>query len=75
MAAYTIKEQWKNIRAMSKVWWGMLTEDDLDMIDGRRDQLIGKLRERYGYSKDQAAREINRRLSELERSAHQVRQL
>ena len=35
------------------------------MIDGNREQLIGKLQERYGYSKDQAAQEVNERLKEL----------
>ena len=75
MGADTIKGQWKNIRGMSKIWWGKLTDDDLDIIDGRRDQLIGKLQERYGYTKDQAAQEINKRLKELDQKAHPARQL
>ena len=62
-----LKGQWKQIRGKAKVWWGKLTDDDLDMIDGRRDQLIGKLQERYGYDRSQAAREVNLRLEELER--------
>jgi uncharacterized protein YjbJ (UPF0337 family) len=58
--------KWKQIRGRSKEWWGKLTDDDLDVIDGNRDQLIGKLQERYGYSKDQAAQEVNERLKELD---------
>ncbi len=67
MSLDIIKGEWKQIRSMSKKWWGKLTDDDLDVIDGRRDQLIGKLQERYGYSKGQAAQEVNQRLKELDR--------
>ena len=61
------KGKWKQIRGKAKEWWGQLTDDDLDVIDGNRDQLIGKLQERYGYNKDRAARELNQRLEELDR--------
>jgi len=63
-----VKGYWKQIRIRAKEWWGKLTDDDLDMIDGKRDQLIGKLQERYGYTKERAAREVNARLTELERT-------
>ncbi len=63
-----VKGQWKQVRGRSKEWWGKLTNDDLDQIDGNRDQLIGKLQERYGYTKDKAAREVNDRLKELNRA-------
>jgi len=39
--------------------WGKLTEDDLTAINGRRDQLEGKIQERYGYAKDQARKEVD----------------
>jgi uncharacterized protein YjbJ (UPF0337 family) len=61
-----VKGKWKQIRGQSKKWWGKLTDDDLDVIDGNRDLLIGRLQERYGYSKDRAAQEINERLKELD---------
>ena len=60
-----VKGKWKQIRGRAKEWWGKLTEDDLDVIDGNRYQLVGKLQERYGYSKDKAANEVNQRLKEL----------
>jgi len=63
-----VKGYWKQIRIRAKEWWGKLTDDYLDMIDGKRDQLIGKLQERYGYTKERAAREVNARLTELERT-------
>lgn len=43
----------------TKEQWGKLTDDDLDIIEGKRDQLIGKLQERYGLSKDEAERQID----------------
>ncbi|MBI5564643.1 MAG: CsbD family protein [Chloroflexi bacterium] len=61
-----LKGQWKQIRGQVKQWWGMLTDDDLDKINGKRDQLIGKLQERYGYTKEQASRQIDERLTELQ---------
>jgi uncharacterized protein YjbJ (UPF0337 family) len=39
--------------------WGKLTDDDLDVIAGKRDQLIGKLQKEYGYQKDQAEKELD----------------
>jgi uncharacterized protein YjbJ (UPF0337 family) len=38
--------------------WGKLTDDDWDTIAGRRDQFLGKLQERYGYSREEAEREL-----------------
>ncbi len=61
-----VKGQWKQIRGKAKEWWGKLTDDDLDLIHGNRDRLIGKLQERYGYNKERAIQELNRRLEELD---------
>ena len=47
-----IKGNWKQLR-------GKLTDDDLTAIEGKRDQLAGKLQERYGYAKEQAERELD----------------
>ena len=60
-----LKGQWKQLRGQIKEWWGVLTDDDLDKINGRRDQLIGKLQEKYGFTKDQATRELDDRLAQL----------
>jgi len=62
-----LKGQWKQVRGQVKQWWGMLTDDDLDKINGKRDQLIGKLQKKYGYSKEQASRQIDERLAEFQR--------
>jgi uncharacterized protein YjbJ (UPF0337 family) len=65
----TLKGSWKIVRGKAKEWWGKLTDDDLDVIDGRRDQLIGKLQQRYGYSREEAAQEVNMRLKEMDRQS------
>jgi uncharacterized protein YjbJ (UPF0337 family) len=61
-----LKGNWMKIRGEVKQWWGRLTDDDLDYIEGSRDKLIGRLQERYGYSKERAEQEAERRLSTYE---------
>jgi uncharacterized protein YjbJ (UPF0337 family) len=50
---------WKQFTGKVKEKWGKLTDDDLVAVAGKRDQLLGKLRERYGYGKEQAERELD----------------
>src|SRR6201988_3484327 len=54
-----VEGNWKQMKGKVKEQWGKLTDDDLDVIDGRQDQLEGRLQQRYGYAKDQAAKEVN----------------
>ena len=54
-----IQGKWKQLKGSAKVKWGELTDDDLDQIDGNKDKMSGKLQEKYGYTKDQADREID----------------
>jgi uncharacterized protein YjbJ (UPF0337 family) len=54
--------RWKQMRGKAKEWWGQLTDDELDQIEGKKDQLIGALQIRYGYTKEQAEAEIDRRM-------------
>jgi uncharacterized protein YjbJ (UPF0337 family) len=56
--------KWKQMRGELKTWWGKLTDDDFDRIGGQKDKLIGLLQERYGYTREQAEREIEQRLQE-----------
>ena len=62
-----LRDQWLEIRGKMKEWWSKLTDDDLNVIDGHRDRLIAKLRERYGYSKEQAAKELQQHLAQFQR--------
>jgi uncharacterized protein YjbJ (UPF0337 family) len=54
----TIAGNWKQLVGKAKVQWGKLTDDDLSVIEGRRDQLVGKIQERYGVAKDEAERQV-----------------
>jgi uncharacterized protein YjbJ (UPF0337 family) len=54
-----ISGNWKQIKGKVKEKWGKLTDDDLTTIAGKKDQLAGKLQERYGYAKAQAERELD----------------
>jgi uncharacterized protein YjbJ (UPF0337 family) len=49
-----IEGNWKLMKGKVKEQWGKLTDDDLNVIDGQRDQLEGKIQERYGLAKDKA---------------------
>ena len=62
-----LRDQLLEIRGKMKEWWNKLTDDDLNVIDGHRDRLIAKLRERYGYSKEQAAKELQQHLAQIQR--------
>jgi uncharacterized protein YjbJ (UPF0337 family) len=55
----TLKGKWKQFRGNAKQQWGKLTDDDLDVIDGRKDELVSKIQARYGKSKDEAEREVD----------------
>jgi uncharacterized protein YjbJ (UPF0337 family) len=54
-----IEGNWKQFTGKVKEKWGDLTDDDLTSINGRRDQLEGKLQDRYGYTKDQVKKEVD----------------
>ena len=47
--------KWKQMKGAAKQHWGKLTDVDLEVIAGKRDVLIGKLQERYGMAKEEAA--------------------
>lgn len=60
MDNHVIKGKWLQIKGEAKKQWGKLTDDDLDIIDGEKDKLVGKLQERYGHSKDEAEAEYHK---------------
>ena len=55
---------WKQMRGELRSWWGQRTENDLDQIGGQQDKLIGKLQERYSYTREPAQQKVERRLQE-----------
>ena len=54
-----IEGSWKQFKGKAKEKWGKLTDDELDEIAGRKEQLAGKLQQAYGISKDEADRQIS----------------
>lgn len=55
-----VKGNWAQAKGKVKEQWGKLTDDDLTTIEGRREQLLGKLQERYGVAKDEADQQIRK---------------
>jgi uncharacterized protein YjbJ (UPF0337 family) len=55
-----IEGNWKQFKGVIRERWGKLTDDDLEVIAGKRDQLVGKLQEKYGLARDSAEREIDK---------------
>ena len=56
---------WKQMRGELKSWWGELTDDDFDRIAGQKDKLIGVVQEKYGYAREKAQQEVERRFKEF----------
>ena len=55
-----IEGNWKQLKGKVKEQWGELTDDDIDVIAGKKDQLSGRLQNAYGIGKDEADRQIDR---------------
>ena len=53
-----IEGNWKQFKGKVKVQWGKLTDDQLDVIAGKRDKLVGKIQEMYGCSKDETEKQL-----------------
>jgi uncharacterized protein YjbJ (UPF0337 family) len=54
-----IEGKWKQAKGEVKQKWGKLTDDDLDVINGKQDVLVGKIQERYGISKEEAQKQLD----------------
>lgn len=55
----TAKGNWTELKGKIKEQWGALTDDDLDRMDGKREQLIGQIQQRYGCARDEAERQVS----------------
>lgn len=51
--------KWKQVVGKLRDKWAKLTDDDLELVAGKRDRLVGKVQERYGYAKDRAEKEVD----------------
>jgi uncharacterized protein YjbJ (UPF0337 family) len=54
-----IEGKWKQASGRVREKWGKLTDDDLVAINGRREQLVGKVQERYGLAKEAAEKQVD----------------
>ena len=54
-----IEGKWKDLKGQVRQKWAKLSDDDYESIAGKKDRLVGKLQEHYGYHKEQADRELN----------------
>ena len=54
-----IEGSWKQIQGAARRQWGKLTDDDIEVAKGHRDQLAGRIQERYGVAKDDAERQVD----------------
>jgi uncharacterized protein YjbJ (UPF0337 family) len=55
-----IEGSWKQLKGRARVQWGKLTDDQLETIAGKRDQLVGRIQEQYGIGKDEAEKQVDR---------------
>ena len=63
-----LEGKWKDLKGQVRQKWAKLTDDDFEAIAGKKDRLMGKIQERYGYEKEQADRELNAFLDGLDYS-------
>lgn len=54
-----IEGNWKQLKGKMIEQWGKLTNDDLDIVGGKREQLAGKIQERYGIGRDEAEKQVD----------------
>jgi uncharacterized protein YjbJ (UPF0337 family) len=67
-----VEGKWKQSKGKFREKWGKLTDDDLEVISGKRDQLVGRLQERYGIAHEEAEKQADafvKGLNEQEKAA------
>ena len=62
----TIEANWEILKGKAKQYWGKITDDDWMRVKGKRQELVGKLEERYGYEHERAEMEVDKFLKESE---------
>jgi uncharacterized protein YjbJ (UPF0337 family) len=54
-----LEGKWKELKGKARSKWGKLTDDDLENVAGKKDVLLGRIQQRYGYKRDQAEKEVD----------------
>jgi len=57
--------KWKEMHGQMKVWWGKLTDDELEQAGGNAEQIVGLLQQKYGYTREAAEEEFNKRIKDV----------
>jgi len=57
--------KWKEMHGQMKEWWGKITDDELEQAAGNAEQIVGLLQQKYGYTREAAEEEFNRRMKEV----------
>jgi uncharacterized protein YjbJ (UPF0337 family) len=57
-------DQWARMKGQVRIWWGRLSESDLEEVSGQKERLIRLLQEKYGYARERAEQEIDRHFRE-----------
>lgn len=65
-AGHALQANWDQFKGQVKQKWGQLTDDDLTVMTGKRDELSGKVQERYGVTKEEADRQVDEWLAGLQ---------
>ena len=60
MTRNQLEGRWEQVKGRAQVTWGRLTDQDLDLIAGRHDELVGILQERYGLMRHELERQVSR---------------
>jgi len=60
--------QWRELKGTLKSWWGNLSDDDFEWVGGQKDRLIGLLQQKYGWTREQAQQDVDRRLQDYQGS-------
>jgi uncharacterized protein YjbJ (UPF0337 family) len=66
MTTDTFEGQWRQMRGELRSWWGRISDNDFEKIAGKKDRLIGMLQEKYGYTREAAQQEMERRFKEYD---------
>lgn len=53
-----IAGNWKQFQGKARQQWGKLTDDDFDKVEGKREELVGRVQERYGIAREEAERQV-----------------
>ena len=65
-----IEGNWKQMKGKAKARWGKLTDDQFDVIAGKREQLVGRIQEKYGIGKEDAEKQVDLFAASLKEDEH-----